>query len=145
MTSGSTDEARIRALIEQRTPAVAAKDAAALTRHHAAGLVLFDLVGALRRTGGGAQGQRVAEWLSSYRGPIGYQIRDLDVSVSGDLAFCHHLYRVSGTLTDGTRVGMWARSTVCLRRAGDDWAIVHEHTSVPMDADTGAAALGLQP
>ncbi|HZC40628.1 MAG TPA: nuclear transport factor 2 family protein [Streptosporangiaceae bacterium] len=152
---GTTEEARIRALIEHRVPALAAKDAAALTRPDAPGLVLFDLVGPLRWRGGPAHAQRVADWLGSYQGPIGYQIRDLEVAVGGDLAWCHYLYRVSGTMIDGTQVGMWARATVCLRRTGaadtgdddtgDDWAIVHEHSSVPMDAATGAAALDLQP
>ena len=59
-----------------------------------------------------------------------------------ELAFCHFLVRISGTMPDGSEVGMWVRATSCLRRQDDDtWRIVHEHASVPFDADTGQAKL----
>ncbi|WP_173159441.1 nuclear transport factor 2 family protein [Phytohabitans suffuscus] len=35
----------------------------------------------------------------------------------------------------------WCCTTACLRRQGDAWTIVHEHASVPVDADTGRAVL----
>ena len=140
-----TAEDRIRALIEDRTRATAGKDAAALSDHHAADAVLFDAVGPLRSAGADAQVQRVAEWLSAYRGPIDYQIRDLEITAGEQVAFCHYLYRIGGTMTDGTVVGMWLRSTVCLRQAGQDWLVTHEHTSVPFDGATGAASLTLEP
>jgi len=61
-----TAEDRIRALIEDRIPATARKDAAALSDPYAADVVLFDAVGPLRSAGADAQAQRVAEWLSAY-------------------------------------------------------------------------------
>lgn len=140
-----TAEDRIRALIEDRIPATAGQDVAALSDHYAADTVLFDAVGPLRSAGADAQAGRVAEWLSAYRGPIDYQIRDLEITAGEQVAFCHYLYRVGGTMTDGTVVGMWLRSTVCLRQAGQDWLITHEHTSVPFDGATGAASLTLEP
>jgi len=140
-----TAEDRIRALIEDRIPATAGKDAAALSSPYTADAVLFDAVGPLRSAGTDAQAHRVAEWLSAYRGPIDYQIRDLEITAGEQVAFCHYLYRVGGTMTDGTVVGMWLRSTVCLRQAGQDWLVTHEHTSVPFDGATGAASLTLGP
>jgi len=144
-TPTSTDEAQIRALIEQRTQALAVKDAAALTSHYASDVVLFDVVGPLRHLGADAHTERVTEWLSIYRGGIGYTIRDLSITAGDGIAFCHYLYRVSGTMTDGRQVDMWVRSTICLRKTGGDWTITHEHTSVPFDGATGAASLDLQP
>jgi ketosteroid isomerase-like protein len=141
----ATGEAAIRALIEGRVPALASKTLAALTSHYADDVVVFDAVGPLRASGADAHTRRVTEWLAAYRGPIRYQIRDLDITAGEQVAFCHYLYRVAGTMTDGTRVGMWLRSTVCLRRIGRDWTITHEHTSVPFDGQTGAAALDAQP
>ncbi len=138
-------EAQVRALIEGRASVVARKDGAALSSHYADGAVLFDAVGPLRRVGSEAEAERVAEWLSAYRGPIDYQIRDLDITADEQIAFCHYLYRIAGTMTDGTQVGMWLRSTVCFRKSGPDWTITHEHTSVPFDGATGAASVGLEP
>jgi len=48
-------------------------------------------------------------------------------------------------MTNGAAVDMWVRSTVCLRKSGGDWLIVHEHTSVPFDAESGRATLDLTP
>jgi uncharacterized protein (TIGR02246 family) len=144
-TSTTTDEDQIRALIEQRTPALAVKDAAALTSHYARDVVLFDVVGPLLHRGAEAHTRRVIDWLSAYRTGIDYQIRDLSITAGEDIAFCHYLYRVGGTMTDGTQVGMWVRSTICFRRTDRDWTITHEHTSVPFDGATGAASLDLQP
>lgn len=42
---------------------------------------------------------------------------------------------------DGTAIGMWVRATSYLRRHDGAWTIVHEHASVPFDADTGQAVL----
>jgi len=144
-TAASTDEAQIRALVEERVEALADKDASALTSHDANDLVLFDAVGPLRHVGAEAHAERVAEWLSAYRGGIDYQIRDLRITAGTDVAFCHYLYRVGGTMTDGTQVGMWLRSTICLRKTDRVWTITHEHTSVPFDSATGAAFLDLRP
>ena len=80
-----------------------------------------------------------------YDGPVGYDIRDLRITAGYDTAFASYLYRVTGTMTNGSTVDMWVRSTVCLRKSGGDWLIVHEHTSVPFDAESGRAALDLTP
>lgn len=144
-TQTSSEEAKIRALVESRVSALAIKDATALASHDANDIVLFDAVGPLYQVGAGAHGKRVAEWLSAYRSGIDYQVRDLCITAGTDVAFCHYLYRVGGTMTDGTQVGMWLRSTICLRRTDGDWTINHEHTSIPFDGATGAASLDLQP
>ena len=47
----------------------------------------------------------------------------------------------SGTMLDGTEVGMWVRATSCLRKLNNGWKIVHEHASVPFDGDTGKAVV----
>lgn len=144
-TTSGNEEAQIRALIEKRIPALATKDIAALTSDYARSLVLFDAVGPLRHVGSDAQAQRAADWLSLYPEGIDCQIRDLDVTAGEDVAFCYYLYRVGGTMTDGTRVGMWLRATVCLSKIAGEWVITHEHASVPFDGQTGVASVDLQP
>jgi ketosteroid isomerase-like protein len=79
--------------------------------------------------------------IASYRTGTGREIRDLEITAGADLALCHFMVRISGTMRDGTEVGMWVRATSCLRRQDGAWTIVHEHASVPFDADTGQAIL----
>lgn len=80
-----------------------------------------------------------------YQGPIGYEIRDLNITTSDTVAFCHYLYRVSGMTTDGGKVDMWVRATVCYRKIDGEWRVTHEHGSVPFDPESGKASLDLKP
>lgn len=140
-----TDEARIRKLIEERVEAIRARDVDALMRSHAPNVVMFDALDPLRYVGSEAVRERAAQWLSWYRGPVGYEVRDLSVTAGSEAAFCHYLYRVTGTMTNGREVDMWVRSTVCFRKVGDEWMVTHEHTSVPFDAESGKASVDLKP
>jgi ketosteroid isomerase-like protein len=143
-TTGSRED-QIRSLLDERVRAIHDKDAQALTRACAPDIVSFDALPPLQRLGAEAVQARVEEWLGWYDGPVGYEIRDLRITAGDDTAFAAYLYRVTGTMTNGSAVDMWVRSTVCLCKSGDDWLIVHEHTSVPFDAESGRAALDLTP
>lgn len=140
-----TDEARIRELIEQRVRAIRAKDVDSLMSNHAPDVVMFDALNPLRYVGSEAVRERAGQWLSWYQGPVGYEVRDLSVAAGDEAAFCHYLYRVTGTMTNGREVDMWVRSTVCFRKVGGAWEIAHEHTSVPFDAESGRASVDLKP
>lgn len=144
-SSRAADEARIRELIEERASAIRAKDVDALMSRHAPDVVMFDALDPLRYVGSEAVGERAGQWLSWYRGPVGYEVRDLSVTAGGGAAFCHYLYRVTGTMTNGSEVDMWVRSTLCFRKAEGDWVVAHEHTSVPFDAESGEASVDLKP
>ncbi len=109
---GPKDEANIRALVESIHKAHHDKDA------------------------GGIDLQEKKAWLDTWEGPIDRESRDFNITVSGDFAFCHGFYRLSGTpKAAGRPISFWMRSTVCLRRDGGAWRIVHEHTSVPFYMD----------
>jgi ketosteroid isomerase-like protein len=132
--------AEIRQLFETRTRALARRDAATLSAADDPAVVVFDAVGPFVRRGAETTARK-REWLAAYRTGIGHEVRDLEITADADLAFCHFLVRISGTMLDGTEVGMWVRATSCLRKVDDDWKIVHEHASVPFDAETGAAVV----
>ena len=89
--------------------------------------------------------QRAEAWFSAFQGSIGYELRDLSITTGGDVAFCHYLYRVSGTQTTGANVDMWVRATVCYRKLEGIWMVVHEHTSVPFNPASGKPSLALKP
>ena len=69
----------------------------------------------------------------------------MQITVDGDAAFSHSLSRVTGTLKAGAAVAMWFRTTLGFRRIGGRWLLVHEHSSVPFNAESGQASLGLEP
>jgi ketosteroid isomerase-like protein len=132
-------------LLEERVRAIHDRDPQALTRAFAPDIMSFDALPPLQRLGVEAVRARAAEWLGWYDGPIGYEIRDLRITAGEETAFASYLYRVTGTMSNGSPVDMWLRATIGLRKHDGDWLIVHEHTSVPFDTDSGLAALELTP
>jgi ketosteroid isomerase-like protein len=148
MTMGNgqeNDEAKVRAIIDGRVESVRSKDINALLSNHAPDILAFDVLNPLQYSGVDKVRERAEKWLSSYQSSIGYEVRDLAITAGADVAFCHYLYRVSGTLKGGGEVDMWVRATVCLRKVDGTWEIKHEHQSVPFDVETGKASLDLKP
>jgi uncharacterized protein (TIGR02246 family) len=148
MTAGDGStlaEAEIRALIEEQAKAIRAKDVGGSVSSYAADVLFFDVVNPLRSTGSDAVRKRLAEWFSSFRGPIGYDVRDLAIAAAGDVAFCHGLKRVRATTKTGQRLDMWWRATICYRKVDGAWRVTHEHASVPFNVASGRASLDLEP
>lgn len=147
MTRESTKasaEAQVRMVIESWARALRAKDAKGVVSHYAAGFVQFSLAPPLVSAVADAKG--LNEWFSGWRGPIGYEIRDLSLTVGEDVAFSRSLNRLSGTSTDGEKSDIWFRHTLCFRKIGGEWKIAHEHESVPFYMDGSyKAAVDLKP
>jgi ketosteroid isomerase-like protein len=138
-------EGQIRQLLEARLQAIRARDARAAMVASAGDLLLFDLAPPLQYRGADLNRRALEDWFSTFTGPVGYELRDLSVTVGGDVAFGHGLAHITGARTDGTQTDVWVRTTVCLRKLGR-WTITHEHVSVPFEmAPPFKAALGLKP
>ena len=143
--SKAINEAQIRAIIDDRSKAVRAKDINGAVSHYAPNIRSFDVVNPLQYVGSDSSRKRAEEWFSSFQGPIGYEIRDLSITVGKTLAFSHGLSHVSATRTDGGQLDMWWRTTVCFRKLDGKWMVTHEHNSVPFDVESGKASLDLKP
>jgi ketosteroid isomerase-like protein len=129
----SNDEADIRALLESLEKAHFNKDAA-IVAPYAPDAVICDLAPPLSHRRMDLKGKQA--WLDTWEGPIDLESRDLNITVSGDFAFCHGYHRMSGNSKSAGRViGFWMRANVCMHRDGGAWRIVHEHTSVPFYMD----------
>jgi ketosteroid isomerase-like protein len=144
----SQGEMEIRELMAEREAAMRARDAERIVSRFAPEIVKFDLAPPLRHVGPEARDvNRLRSWFSGFDGPIEYEIRDLTVTVGGEVAFCHSLNRLSATPRGMTQAfNLWFRATVCVRKIDGAWRIVHEHSSTPFYMDgTFGAALDLQP
>jgi len=137
--------AQIRKLMDDRVNAVRTKDVNASMSNLAPDIVSFDVVNPLQKIGLDTTRKRAQDWFSSFQGPIGYENRDLSITTGDDVAFCHSLNRVNGTKTDGEKIEMWWRATVCFRKIDNKWTVTHEHNAVPFDVENGKASLDLKP
>ena len=85
------------------------------------------------------------DFFTVYQRPVGYEMRDLTITVGDDVAFAHSLNRVTGTLKNGNGADYWVRWTACFRKIDGTWLIAHDHVSVPLDVASGRALLDLKP
>lgn len=143
--STTTDEAHIKALLDTRVEALRAKDIDKVMSLNSTDVVVFDIPAPLQYVGNEAYRRSIVSWLESYRGPLALETRDLSITVGGDVAFAHHLFRVSGIMNSGRRTDHWVRLTFCFRKISREWRITHEHVSLPINLETDTAIHDLQP
>jgi ketosteroid isomerase-like protein len=141
-----TDEADIRRRIDKLAGAIRALGLEAVMSIYTTDVVSFDIEPPLQHVGAEAKRRNWERVFAVYEHPLGYEIRDLTITVGDDVAFAHSLNRLSGTLKNGTTTtGFWIRATTCFRKVNSHWFIAHDQASVPLDLTTGGALLNLQP
>ena len=84
-----------------------------------------------------------AKSLPMMTGNITFEFRDLAVEVSDNLAVCHALNHFK--MANGESVDMWMRWTSAMKKIDGKWLVIHEHTSVPSEMETGKALVDLKP
>jgi ketosteroid isomerase-like protein len=132
--SSSNDGSAIRALIDQVHQAHHQKDAAAIVAAYTPDAAVFSLAPPLSHRG--IDRTELQNWLDTWVGPIEMESRDLKITVSGDFAFAHGFYQLSGNkIGVPQRISFWMRATVCLERSNNAWRIIHLHESVPFYMD----------
>lgn len=141
----AVDETDIRQRIYKLVEAIRTMDLEGAMPFYAPDIVSFDIVPPLRHIGAAAKRKNWIDAFTAYRRPIGYEIRDLTITLGDDVAFGYSLNRITGTLTNGHRADYWVRWTACFRRIDGNWLIVHDQVSVPLDVGTGRAPLDLEP
>jgi uncharacterized protein (TIGR02246 family) len=142
--SNTNIEAQIRALIETWVQAVRRKDINQIRSMLAPDFVGFEAWPPLHM-GSEEYCRGTEEWLHSWEGPIGCEMRNLEIAAGDDVAFSHDLTHFYGTKKGGEKEDMWIRATVCYRKVGGKWLVTHEHVSEPFDMETSQALLDLEP
>ncbi|NJL79787.1 MAG: SgcJ/EcaC family oxidoreductase [Richelia sp. RM2_1_2] len=141
----TTDEAEIRQIIDNWVEFVRAKDIDGLMSHYVDDSVLFDIMPPLKHQGASAYRQLWEQCFPYFQGDIGYEIRDLNITVGSDVAFSHSLNRMSGTTTNGEEIDNWMRVTVCYQKIDGKWMVIHDHVSVPINMENSKALFDLKP
>lgn len=139
------EEAAIRRQIEKVVEGLRAKDLEALREPYATDVVSFDVEPPLQHVGIGA---KLANWARVFEvfETVDYELRDLALTMGGDVAFGHAFGRLSGTMKNGVAtVGMWVRVTYGLRKIDGAWKIAHDQVSVPLDILSGRGMVDLEP
>jgi ketosteroid isomerase-like protein len=138
-------ELMIRQRIEGWAKALRSKDIDGAMSLYAPNIVSFDVDPPLQYAGTDNKRRAWQEFFAVHTGPLAYEVRDLNVTMNGELAFVHSLNRVSRTLASGHASELWVRWTACFQQINGVWLVVHDHVSVPADLAHGQAMLNLTP
>jgi len=143
----ANNEAEVRQLLDRWAKAFHAKDLNGIMSIYEPGqaLVSYDIIPPLQYTGFEAYKKDYQEFLDQFQGPIDIEYRDLNIIASDTVAFSRGLERMTGTLKNGQKFDAWVRFTEGYRKTNGHWLVIHDHISVPVDLDTGKAALDLKP
>lgn len=144
----TTDEQQIRRLISDRVNAMKSADVAASVARLATEAVRFGLAPPLVVRGPEVRDMNgLQAWFDTFDGAPDYEVRDLEVAVGGDVAFCHSLNRLTATPKGQPEpFTLWLRATIGLRRIDERWEVVHEHESTPFYMDGSfRACVDLEP
>lgn len=127
LSTTAPPEARIRQVIEEKDEALRAKDLEGVLAHYDADLVFIDLKPSVRVEG--SRGLRRVWRACMPHLPADFHIetRDLVITVAGELAVAHRLFRVPEVARSESG---WIREITMLRFVAGQWRIVHEHCSV---------------
>jgi uncharacterized protein (TIGR02246 family) len=142
-TTPDKDEAPIRDCLNKWTRALHAKDLGALTALYAQDTIAYDLMPP-SQVDASHYRKNFERWLNSMTGPIEYEIQDLRIMTSGDVAFSHNLGHVKGTRANGEKADYWVRTTVGFQKRNGQWLVIHDHVSMPFDMETGKAVRDLR-
>ena len=142
--TGTQEQTAIARKISDWTRALGNKDATAVSQFFAKDAVNFDLAPPLKHAA--FDRKMMEDWFKTWNGEIGYEVTDQVIEVSDTLAVARSLDHMTGTKIDGEKVDVWTRSTVCFRKEGGDWKVMHVHASVPFYMDGSLkAAVDLKP
>ncbi len=149
-TDSGHAEPEVRKLLDEYHEAVINQDIDKIMTFYSADVVAFDMVPPLQYVGREAYRK---SWEKAFESgsenvkkeDTGYDVTNMKIVASNDVAFAFALNHCYGPMNDGTYMDMWMRSTQCLKKINGKWLIVHEQYSLPTDFETGESIMNAKP
>lgn len=138
-------EGNIRNVMLSWEKAASAGDLDAIMSHYAPEVIAYDAIAALQFKGIDAYRAHWKMCLSMCSGPMTFQMHDIHIGASDEVAFSHCLNQCGGADKDGNQHSSWMRVSSAYRKINGEWRIVHEHFSAPFDPESGKALFDLKP
>ncbi len=132
-------EAQVSRVLQGYKSAVFAQNVDAFVALYDADVQVFDLWGAWSHRGLAAWRAMATAWFGGLgTDRVVVEFSEVQVMAEGELAVAHAFVSYTAIDPDGAKLrSLNNRLTVALKPAGGVWKIVHEHTSAPVDSETG--------
>lgn len=135
----------IRRQLESFVKAFKNKDLELMMSLFSQEMVSFDIIPPLHYVGAESYRKVWQETFSLFEDPIDIELSDIQIVADAQVAFSYCFLHLSATLTNGRKTDFWERLTCCFQKIDDRWQILHEHVSLPINLQTGQAAMDLLP
>ena len=127
LADAAVDSAEVAWLVSKRAAAIRSRDAEYLASRYAPDAMTFGVAPPLSPFAGEAHNvEWLRAWFDRMCGRIDHRVRDLTVSVGGDLAFCRSLDVLSVRPVHGRREVVRFETVLGLRRLGGVWFVEAE-------------------
>lgn len=103
-----------------------------ILKNHVPDLVIFDVLPPMKYESAESYRQSWDGWQPETQGEGQFELENLSVTASTDLAFAHCFIRCGGTMPDGYSFQDLVRATFCLKKIDGAWKILHQHISKPI-------------
>lgn len=124
------DEAQIRSLLENWAASVRNKDMAGVLTNHTDDFVMFNVPEPPQWNGIRRYEEALQLYFDNAPTPAPYDLSDVVIHVSDDLAFAHGILRCNGGGEKWSDTPLiTVRLTTCFQKRGNEWLFVHEHHS----------------
>ena len=130
-TTMTTDETAIRQLLAEWTRVTREGPQDDVLKNHSDDVLIYDVLPPLKYESAAAYRASWDEWQPDTQGDMQFELEDLKVTTSPEVAFAHGFLQCGGTLPDGESFQDTVRATFCLRKLGGDWKVFHQHISKP--------------
>jgi ketosteroid isomerase-like protein len=102
--------------------------------NHAKDSVIFDVLPPLRYEDTESYRRSWDEWQPETPDDGTFELKDLAIRATTDLAFAHGLIQCGGTMPNGKTFSDLVRATFCLQKENGAWKVVHQHISKPFSS-----------
>ena len=127
----NTDEIAIRQLLEEWTRVTREGPQDDVLKNHSDNVLIYDVLPPLKYESAATYRASWDEWQPDAQGDMQFELEDLNVTTSPEVAFAHGLLQCGGTLPDGKSFRDTVRATFCLRKIRGSWKVSHQHISKP--------------
>lgn len=126
-----TNDNQVRQLLERWARATREGRLDEVLEHHAPDVLIYDVLLPMKYESAAAYRRSWGDWQPNTQGEDKFELQDLSVVSSDDIAFAHCFIQCGGMLLNGETFEDLVRATFCLRKSDGAWKVTHQHISKP--------------
>jgi ketosteroid isomerase-like protein len=131
--TASTDEQQVRDILLQWAQATREDRRDEVLANHLSGALIYDVLPPMKYEGIEAYRASWDEWQPDAAAEGSFDLEDLKITATSDLAFAHGFIRCGGKMPNGKAFEDLVRATFCLEKSTGSWKIAHQHISKPFE------------